>query len=486
MAEFSRENKVISFSLAVYIIFLLNNLLYLKSIVIFSTFDSIFFGIYGITFLTWLIIRTYLAIRYRDFTKFPIQHIQDSQLPRVTAIIPCYNEGAQILSTLENIINSDYPRNKISIIVVNDGSTDDTNSYLTNFAKQLPSVQIINFSENKGKRAAMAAGFNRIRHDGLVLFVDSDTVIDRSAIKNSITHFKRDSEVAVVTGHGWVANNSFSIIAAMQEIKYYFAFRFIKAAESHTNSVVCASGCFAIYRVSVIRSCLNEWLNQTFLNKRATYGDDRSLTTSVLIRGYKSIYEANSYAFTIVPISFKKYWYQQLRWKKSWFRETLRLSKFIHKRGALVAFNTYASILMTLIGPIAMLYFLLFPLIISNVIPIYLIAMFNLNILFAAIFGFLLSRNDWWKGGVALFLINPIFVLQTYYALFQLHDTSWGTREKIFESSQITNRFNSLKKRLFGAISSNFLSKLQFARFLSNFIAMTLTSLPLIIYRRYM
>ena len=467
--------------LLAFLILLCINIIYLKTIVVLSSFENLILGIYGTIVFVWLVTRLTWALKYQ-----PCQTAVDqSELPMVTVVVPSFNEGESILKTLGSINKIDYPKNKIEIIAVDDGSTDETIKFMEAALKEIPNLKIIKFQQNRGKRQAMAAGILSITHDGLVLFVDSDTGVDANALKRSTLEFVRDKQVGVVTGHGHVANGKASVLSALQEVKYFFAFRLIKAAESHSQSVICASGCFALYRIDAVRKCLDLWQNQTFLGKKATYGDDRALTTLILNHGYKSLYRADALVYTIVPETFEKYWKQQLRWKKSWTRETLLLVKFIHRRGIKSAFNVYSSALMTVVGPSVMIYFLFAPLWQPGHLNLYLIAMYNLALIYSTLFGILSNRRNWWKGLVFALLISPLMALQIYYAFAKLTDTRWGTRDKKFTRSKFLSKFVKFKVKLLQRNTLVSLLNTRFPKFsdaiLSN-SAIVITATPILAY----
>ena len=91
-------------------------------------------------------------------------------------------------------------------------------------------------------------------------------------------------------GHADVLNVRESWLTRMQAVRYFVAFRVVKAAESVFNAVTCCSGCFSAYRREAIMPRLEWWESQTFLGVESTFGDDRSLTNCVL-RDWRVVYE---------------------------------------------------------------------------------------------------------------------------------------------------------------------------------------------------
>src|SRR6185503_6194363 len=106
-------------------------------------------------------------------------------------------------------------------------------------------------------------------------------------------------------------------------------------------SVTCCSGCCSAYRKSYVDPILDEWRTQKFLGAQCTYGDDRSLTNFLLRQGYRTIYAPEALSQTIVPDTWSKFLKQQLRWKKSWTRESLIAAMFMWKRHPLAAISFF-------------------------------------------------------------------------------------------------------------------------------------------------
>src|SRR5277367_1894811 len=165
----------------------------------------------------------------------------------------------------------------------------------------------------------MAAGI-RATSAEIVAFVDSDSVLEPDALGWVVQDFA-NPKVGAVAGRADVLNREESWITRMQAVRYSVAFQVMKSAESVFGCVTCCSGCFAVYRRSAILEHLEVWEHQTFLGSPATFGDDRSLTNYVL-RDHRVVYQSRAVSATIVPATMSKFVIQQMRWKRSWTRES--------------------------------------------------------------------------------------------------------------------------------------------------------------------
>ncbi len=272
----------------------------------------------------------------------------------MSVIIPAFNEEDGIIGTIESCLAVDYPEDLLEVIVINDGSTDRTWERILEAKRRWPKVFAIDLGRNYGKRGAMAEGIRRAGGE-ILTFVDSDSYLERDAVKAIVQPFV-DDRVGAVVGHAYVRNADVNWITKMQQVRYYSAFRVIKGMESLlSGTVTCASGCCAAYRTSVILPLLEAWEFQTFLGRPATFGDDRALTNRVLAR-HRVVYQASARADTVVPTTLRKFFRQQLRWKKSWLRESLYVVRRFWRKNPLAALFTYASIAFPFMAPFVVLH----------------------------------------------------------------------------------------------------------------------------------
>jgi hyaluronan synthase len=374
---------------------------------------------YGLLVSVFIVSRLGLALLYRP--------PRDTGLrPMVTAIVACKNEGASIRRTLECLFRSEYPPDRLEVVAVDDGSTDDTLHEMQLAAAEHPSLKVISFSRNRGKRHAMAEGA-RVARGEVLVYVDSDSFLRPDAITKLASAFS-DPSVAAVCGHADVHNARTNTLTRMQEVRYYVAFRVVKAAESIFSAVTCCSGCLAAYRRSCVMAVLDHWLEQRFLGVPSTFGDDRSLTRLMLLR-HRVIYHSEAVCTTIVPDTWAVFFRQQLRWKKSWIRENLLLSAFFWKRHPVMVASFYMSVLFPLVSPGIALHALGLPLVgIGTFSFVYVYGVMLMSSLYALVY-LARHRTALWVYGL-LFSLFYMFALawQTYYALFTVRRNHWGTR----------------------------------------------------------
>ena len=262
------------------------------------------------------------------------------------------------------------------------------------------------------------------------MFVDSDSVVEPGALRKLVQPLA-DPRVGAVCGHADVLNVRETWLTRMQAVRYFVAFRVVKAAESVFNAVTCCSGCFSAYRREAIMPRLEWWESQTFLGVESTFGDDRSLTNCVL-RDWRILYEKDAVSHTIVPTTFRAFVKQQTRWKRSWTRESLMVSRFIWRKHPVAAAFTYLSIVLPLIAPVAALHSIAWgPLIHDSTLPlIYVAGLYSLAIVYSLYYVLFQDRYSviWMYGVLFVFFYLAIMLWQTYYAIATCRTAAWGTR----------------------------------------------------------
>ncbi len=376
-------------------------------------------GLYGLGVTVYLLSRFAIALFYRAPRDVGFR-------PSMSVIVACKNEEQAIANTLERILAADYPRELLEVIAIDDGSTDGTYREMERVRDLHPEMRLIRFPQNLGKRHGMAAG-TRAATGEVLVFIDSDSFLDKDGLYRIAQGFA-DSKVAAVSGHCFVANAWKNWLTGTQAVQYYVAFRVLKAAESVFSSVTCCSGCFAAYRRSAVMEVLDTWLNQTFLGQPATFGDDRSLT-NYMLRRHKVIYDSTATASTIVPDNFRKFLRQQLRWKKSWLRETMRAAGFMWRKPPVMAFSFFAGFLFPLLAPLVVFRALVYlTLVQGHPSFIYLWGLLMMSLLYSAVY-LISQRNRLWVYGISMcFLYAFVLNWQLPWAILTSWNNKWGTR----------------------------------------------------------
>jgi hyaluronan synthase len=243
-------------------------------------------------------------------------------LPELTAVVPAYNEGRMVRNALVSLARANYPAHKLRIIGVDDGSRDDTWEHMQAAARLYPDrIRLIRLPHNRGKRAALQAGFDAATGE-IVVTSDSDCIIARDALRNLVAPLA-DPKVGAVAGKVVVHNRRGSLLTRMIAPQFIVTFDFLRASQSVTGTVLCCPGALAAYRLAGLRPLLAQWFDQRFLGTRVGPGEDRFLTTLLMRAGYDAKYQSTALVHTLVPTHYRGMTKMMLRWDRSDVRESL-------------------------------------------------------------------------------------------------------------------------------------------------------------------
>jgi hyaluronan synthase len=281
---------------------------------------SVFALVFKVLFLLFLF---YKFLKYR-----PIKSVSDDLLPSCTVIIPAYNEGRFVYDTIISVAESDYPAHKIELIAIDDGSQDDTWSWIRKAGQQLGDrLIVLRHPHNAGKRQALYHGINMGKGE-IFVTIDSDSLISKDTIRNLVSPFVTDENCGAVAGNVRIYNINHAIIPKMLNVSFAFSFGFIRAAQSVMKTVLCTPGALSAYRRAAVMPCLNEWINQTFLGVKTDIGEDRAMTNMIIKQGYNTLYQSNACVQTNIPETYRTLRKMFTRWERSNVRENIMMSRF--------------------------------------------------------------------------------------------------------------------------------------------------------------
>ena len=224
--------------------------------------------------------------------------------PSITILIPTYNESKNIGKCLENIFATRYGNDAISknakmqIIVIDDGSTDDTKQ----IAKSYKGVQVLKQS-HKGKVAALNLGTKHATHE-FIISIDADTNVSKNLFVELLKPFA-DKTVGAVSGAVLVENRN-GFFGNFQVLEYSYN-NLIRASFSRVFSTgIWFFGCLGGYRKSVLK--------QIGGFKTDTMAEDMDVAVETYQAGYKAINVPTAVGYTVVPTNFNELVKQRARW----------------------------------------------------------------------------------------------------------------------------------------------------------------------------
>lgn len=379
----------------------------------------------------------FLMSRYLFGALYRPKKVNPDFTPGVTVIIPCFNEEKWIQRTIQSCINQNYPPDKLEVIVVDDRSTDGSVEQIKDIIERLKRAEDERFHiserisyivqpQNAGKREALAAGVKVAKHE-YVVFVDSDSFLDPFAVRNLVQPFQ-DPKMGGVTGRTDVANTYTNSLTKIQSVRYYIAFRIMKAAESYFDCVTCLSGPLSCYKKELVEEYLDQWLNQKFLGQKATFGDDRALT-NLMLRNHRTYYQDTAVCSTIVPNDNKVFLKQQMRWKRSWLRESFTAGTFIWRKEPFAAVFFYVGLCVPILAPVVVIYNLLYVPITTYAFPTtFMVGMLMMAMMMSSAQMFLRKSTTWIFGFLFCLYYEAVLLWQMPIAVLTFWKSTWGTR----------------------------------------------------------
>lgn len=227
--------------------------------------------------------------------------------PPVTLIISAYNEDRVIRRKLENSLGLDYPRDRLDIMVVSDGSDDDTDDIVKEYASR--GVRLLRMRERGGKTVGVNAAVPQARGE-IVIFSDANALYHHQAVRNLVRNFA-DPEVGCVTGESRYEIEENAADSTASENLYWRYELALKKMETKIGSLVGGDGAIYAIRRSLFRPMRPEDLSD-FVNP-----------LQVVAQGYRNVYEPEAFSFESGAESFEKEFRRKVRivnraWRGLW------------------------------------------------------------------------------------------------------------------------------------------------------------------------
>ncbi|MFT7601958.1 MAG: hyaluronan synthase [Acidimicrobiales bacterium] len=347
------------------------------------------------------------------------------------------NEDAVVLRRCVEVLAPQVDR----IVVVDDGSRDPSSRQLILDMGSLPNVDVFIFHNNRGKRVGLRVGVEHLLatlNPTYMVTVDSDTIAHPGAVAAAVHELESNPDVggttALVRARNWKTN----LLTRLQDLRYANAFLWERAAYSQVGSVLCVCGSFTLWRSEVLANSVQRLTDQRFLGRECTYGDDRHLTNLALSDGWRVTLCETAVADTLVPGNVDHFRRQQVRWSKSFFRESLWALKNLPNGWAktltMLEISTWAIFSMVLLYSLVIR-----PLLTRDVFLVQIVLWVSV-MSWARSVRFFDSRPEAsrFDRGYS-FVIAPLYgflhllVLLPLraWAMVTLNDTAWGTRAEV-------------------------------------------------------
>ncbi len=313
-----------------------------------------------VSLLLWTsyIVTLYLAIFWMIITLGSIDKSPSSgkrhlkRIPYVAVIIPTFNGAFTIRRTIESVLALDYPRKKLKILIVNDGSLDNTKAVVEDVIRHHPerNIRLLN-QHNQGKANALNNGLKHVSQEFFAC-LDDDSVVDSSALRNMLLVFEDNPDLAIVTPAMKVGSQG-NLLQSLQRIEYLISI-FLNRLMSRLDAVYVAPGPFSLYRRDVI-------MHLGGFDTR-NLAEDQEIAYRVQEHNLGIRQCSDAYVYTDVPGTLKGFFSQRNRWYKGSLFNLLKYKKlFLNpKYGHFGIFQMPVNMIFALLGGVSVLFFIYF------------------------------------------------------------------------------------------------------------------------------
>lgn len=350
-----------------------------------------------VIFLFILLIR-YFAILFMAYfytTRYTVLS-KPGYYPFVSIIVPVYNEGKVLHYSIESLLDIDYPN--YEIIIVNDGSTDDTaevGESLVGYHRGrtgLVKVLLIN-KPNGGKSKALNAGI-QYSEAQFVLCMDGDSQLTPNTLRMAMRHFD-DPTVGAVAGNVKVQNRK-RVLTDLQALEYLEGLNLARSAQGFMQMVNIIPGPIGVFRKVTLRDA--------GFYSSDTFAEDADVTLKILAKGWKIVYEPNAVAYTEAPGTIYQLLKQRYRWTRGILQAIRKHKRYLYN--PTVNFNNsfimwsmfYEALIWPAMNIFVNLYF----------------------IIVALFYGIHITLFLWWVGIAVLDLMSAIYCIAAEKEEFRL------------------------------------------------------------------
>lgn len=267
---------------------------------------------YGLSFLGIFVTTFMLLIYLQNARSARVDPAPLKKLPRLSVIIPAHNEEDTIKQTVDSVLRSSYPKSKLEVILVDDGSTDKTLELMrTRASRHSRTVKVI-AKKQGGKGSALNAGLANARGE-LVATLDADSYVQPTALRQ-MTGFFRDGTVAAVTSVLKVTRPK-NLLQEMQRIEYLVTV-FSRRLLSYINSINVTPGPLSMFRAGVFKR-VGGYDEKNIL-------EDQEIAMRIQAHDYRIESSSKAVVYTNTPPTFSALMRQRVRWHRGGVRNIIK------------------------------------------------------------------------------------------------------------------------------------------------------------------
>lgn len=293
----------------------------LKNVVMYVCMSSVFGTIFYILIFLSVYVQVFFLVTFFENRKRIISRKGDLKLadyPGVTVIVPCWNEEKTLKNTVESLLGLNYPKDKLSIFLVDDGSKDSTWEVMSLFAKY-ENVKIFR-KENGGKHTALNLGLKNTQTP-YVGCLDADSFADPQSLLRIMSYFEKDKNIMAVAP-SIIVHNPKTLVQSAQSAEYYMSV-YLKKMLGFMGAIHVTPGPLTIFKKQVFDD-LGPY-------RHAHNTEDMEIAYRMQKHGYKIEQCNDAYVYTNTPRTVKTLYKQRLRWIYGFLNNTIDYRSVLFK-----------------------------------------------------------------------------------------------------------------------------------------------------------
>lgn len=266
-----------------------------------------------------------------------------ARTPRVSVLVPCFNEQANVAQVVAALMALRYP--DYEVLAINDGSVDATGALLDSLAARHDRLRVIHQRANQGK----AVGLNTaalVATGEILVVIDGDALLDADALTWLVRHFVRDPAMGAVTGNPRIRTRS-TLLGRLQVAEFSSMVGLIKRAQRRAfGRIFTVSGVIAAFRASAVAD-VGGWTVDMLT-------EDIDISWKLQTRGWDIEFEPGALVWILMPETLLGLWRQRLRWATGGVQVLLRFTPTMFERRSRDLWPVYLEYLTSLVWACAM------------------------------------------------------------------------------------------------------------------------------------
>lgn len=277
----------------------------------------------------------------------PALSVAQHAMPKVSIIVPCFNEESNVRRVIGHLNGMDYPN--YDIIAVNDGSKDGTAEILNRLAAEVPRLIVVHHAKNEGKAVGLTTASSVTDAEYLVC-IDGDSLLAHDAIPWMLEHFIVDPNVGAVTGNPRIRTRT-SLLGRMQVGEFSSIVGLIKRTQQVYGRIFTVSGVITMFRRSALVD-VGFWSTDMLT-------EDIDISWKLQCGGWRVAYEPHALSWILMPETFKGLYKQRLRWAKGGIQVLLKYGRTIAHPSHMMMWPLYIEYLLGIAWAYSMTFILL-------------------------------------------------------------------------------------------------------------------------------